>query len=56
MLVTGRKHRARIVELDTHAVALPGRQRRGLFVSVAMGEVEHAIADTQRFAGRVHVA
>jgi hypothetical protein len=29
---------------------------RVLFVSVAMSEVKYAIADTQRFTGRVHIA
>src|SRR5262245_2845821 len=54
--MAGWKNRDCIVELDTHQVALPDRQRRGDFVSVAMREVEDAIAYTQRFAGRVYIA
>jgi hypothetical protein len=54
--VAGRKYRACIIELDAHLVALTGRQRGGLFVALAMSEVEHAIADAQRFTGRVHIA
>ena len=48
-LVGESKFRAGIVELDAHPVALTWRQQRGLFVTLAMREVEHAIADTQRF-------
>ena len=46
----GRKARAAIVELQPHAVALPGHQRRGRGVAVAMGEVQHAEAHAQRRA------
>src|SRR5580704_16860586 len=55
-LVAGWKYRACIVELYAHAVALTWRQERGLFVALAMGEVEHTIADAQRFTGRVDIA
>jgi hypothetical protein len=54
--VAGWKQRARIVELDAHSVALIYRQQGGFFVALAMSEVEYAIADTQRFTGRVHIA
>ena len=55
-LVAGWKYRACIIELDAHSVALTYRQQGGLFVALAMSEVEHTIADTQRFTGRVHIA
>src|SRR5215470_10355303 len=54
--MAGWKHRARVVELDAHLVALPYHQERGVLVPVAMGEVEHAVADAQRFAAGMQVA
>ena len=40
--MAGGEHGACIVGLDTHPVALSHRERRRVFVSVAMGQVEHA--------------
>src|SRR6516225_10993161 len=53
-LVAGWKHRARIIELDAYPVALAYLKQGGLFVALAMGEVQHTLADTQRFTGGVH--
>src|SRR5262249_48499697 len=55
-LVAGGKYRACIIELDAHAVAIICCQQRGLFVALAMREVEHTIADAQRFTGGGHIA
>src|SRR5262245_20096138 len=55
-LVAGWKYRTCIIELDTHAIAFTYRQQGGLFVALAMREVEHTIADTQRVTGGVHIA
>ena len=55
-LVAGGKYRTCIVEPDADAVAFTYRQQSGLFVVLAMSEVEHTKADTQRFTGRVQVA
>ena len=52
----GRKDGAGVVELDRDAIALARHQWRGMFVAVAMREVEHAEADAQRFATRTDVA
>ena len=54
--VTGRKHRARVVELDAHPIALPWHQRRRRLVSVAMREVQYSEAHPQRRAIRMHIA
>jgi len=50
------EYRTCVVKLNADAIALTYRQQGRLFVALAMSEVEHTVADTQRFAGRMHVA
>ena len=54
--VAGGKDRARVVELQAHAVAPARQERRRLLVAVVMREVQDAVGDAQRLARGMDVA
>ena len=54
--MAGRKHDARIIQLDAHLIAAPWHQWRWRLMSVAVRKVQYSVADPQRRLIGTHVA